>query len=231
MSTRSVRIDNLTFAFTADQKPFFENVTLELQPGIVTYIMGSNGSGKSTLFRILKGELRPSEIISGSVSINGITYPIINNTIPIELSNQVATIAQDISLMLAPQMTLQEHLKLAAASSKPGFSLFDRIVPKNTVRFSLPSNALISHLSGGQKQLLALMMVLQKPVHILLLDEPTSALDTQNAGQVFEALHEITVKLNLITLVITHDELCADRTNKRILHIERNSSDSRITIY
>src|SRR5581483_218231 len=61
-------------------------------------------------------------------------------------------------------------------------------------------------LSGGQRQILAIMMALQKPTRVLLLDEPTAALDNDNAQQVMAFLENITAELNLITLIICHDK-------------------------
>ena len=66
------------------------------------------------------------------------------------------------------------------------------------------SRNLSTNSSGGQRQILSLMMVLQREFDVLLLDEPTATLDEQNARMVFDFLHTL-AEAQITLLVVCHD--------------------------
>ena len=71
--------------------------------------------------------------------------------------------------------------------------------------FNIPLNVPVENLSGGQRQILSILMCLQKPTSILLLDEPTAALDTKNAQLVMSLLKTLQQEKNMLILMICHD--------------------------
>ena len=60
-------------------------------------------------------------------------------------------------------------------------------------------------MSGGQRQMLALLMVTQKPIDLLLLDEPTAALDSKNSDYVMQGIRTLAQEKNICILCISHD--------------------------
>ena len=63
----------------------------------------------------------------------------------------------------------------------------------------------VSLLSGGQRQILAIMMAIQKECGLLLLDEPTSALDSQNSETVMQFIKDLVAQTGITVLIICHD--------------------------
>ena len=74
-------------------------------------------------------------------------------------------------------------------------------------RFHIDIHKPVYMLSGGQRQILALLMVLQKQVDVLLLDEPTATLDEENAVLVFEFLKGLTLRGITVVTVCHNREL------------------------
>ncbi len=85
-----------------------------------------------------------------------------------------------------------------------------RQLEKNNLESSLladfwhTSRKMVSELSGGQKQILAIVMMLQKKPSFLLLDEPTAALDPHNAQLVMQALEQM-IRNGITVIMICHD--------------------------
>jgi len=94
-------------------------------------------------------------------------------------------------------------------------------------KFHIDVSKPASKLSGGQRQILALLMVLQKERSVLLLDEPTATLDEQNATLVFEFLMTLTLQ-NVTLLVVCHDRELVNRyANGQHLHLEMGAHGLR----
>lgn len=204
---KGIFIDNVTFRFSADQKPFFDMVSLHVPAGRLHFIQGKNGTGKSTLFRILQGQLMPGEILLGSYALDA-EKVMLHNGVPKTLTSKVKTVVQDTSRLLADEFTVERNLQCAQLPRYPGLRALPVVdkLPPLLSRCGIEKTALVERLSGGQRQILAISMVLQKPTSVLLLDEPTAALDQENATMVMDFIRELAVSLNLTVLIISHDK-------------------------
>lgn len=93
-------------------------------------------------------------------------------------------------------------------------------------RFHIDRKKPVHLLSGGQRQILALLMVLQTPIDYLLLDEPTATLDEENAEMVFEFLQGLTQE-GLTIFVVCHDKDLVERfLTGQSLHIAKTQLGS-----
>ncbi|MEV4091564.1 energy-coupling factor ABC transporter ATP-binding protein [Streptosporangium saharense] len=158
-------------------------------------VVGANGSGKSTLARLVNGLALPT---SGRVTVLGLDTrreaARIRRRVGFLFSDPDAqivmpTVAEDVAFSLRRRgLTRQET---------------DRRVREVLTRYGLAGHAdhPAHHLSGGQKQLLALCSVMVLDPEVLVMDEPTTLLDLRHSRQVAELLRELPQQV----VVVTHD--------------------------
>lgn len=193
-----MHVQNLCFQHKKNDPYFFENLSFDLAKGKIHALHGKNGIGKTVLFNLIGKKNYGHAVVTGEIKCEG----------------AVSLVNQRFDLMIADQFSFEENLRFACmntfpspfASLKKPFYPFEPLLEKFHINFSMPAY----RLSGGQRQILALLMVLQKNPQILLLDEPTATLDEENAIMVFEFLKTLTEK-NLTFLVICHDKELIDR--------------------
>lgn len=205
-------VKDLTFIFPSG-KQLFTKLSLTLEEAGLYFLTGKNGAGKTTLARILAGLTVHAENVSGTITLSNTPHDLSLETTRHFLYNNVAYVNQRVDDMLAPHFTAQENLTASAFSRYPLLELAKHI---NDVPFGIPDDIPVKNLSGGQRQLLALAMVLQKKPLMLILDEPTSALDEAHALQVMDTIKQISS--HILCICICHDNGLIERYGqKRIL--------------
>ena len=187
-----------------------DDLSLALDAGSFTALLGGSGSGKTTALKTINGLVTPD---AGQVLIDGAPA---GAEPPHVLRRRIGYVFQEIGLF--PHMTVAENIAIA-----PRLAGWDR--PKIAARVTelldlvaLPADIaqrLPAALSGGQRQRVGVARALAASPKIMLMDEPFGALDpvTRDAlGRDYRALHE---RLGLTTLMVTHDVcealLLADR--------------------
>ena len=206
---------------TVNEKKALEGVTLHLVPGDFVTIVGSNGAGKSTLFNAVAGDFYVDE---GSITLDGedITYLPAHRR-----SRQIGRLFQDPLRGIAPHMTIEENLALAAGSG----GWFARMTRQDKARFrdrlALLEMGLedrmkqpVGLLSGGQRQALTLLMATMNPPKLLLLDEHTAALDPATAEKVLALTRQIVEEHHITTMMVTHNMKNALELGSRTLMMD-----------
>jgi len=227
-------LNNLNFKFNSQDQPFFHDVHIEFNSGSVYFIQGKNGVGKSTFFSILQGTTPRSALLTGTIIFNDIEFFIKNNYMNPKISAHVKTVAQDVTTMIVNPMTVEENLKLANLPTYPRCKPLSSTINTKTIMHEAHINQLMSvqQLSGGQKQILAITMALQKPTQILLLDEPTAALDEKNTHMVIQFLNTLAQTMDIIIIVITHDkELTQTYAHNRSIIIKKDINETRTVAF
>ena len=193
-----IKLTNASFHFA--DIPVLRSIDLQIHPGEFTAIMGANGSGKTTLARCLNGLLIPQ---TGSVCIDGKTttdpgcLPSIRRTVGMVFQNpddQLAT------------TTVESELAFGLENTAVAADEMHQRVDQTLADFGLESyrNAAPHHLSGGEKQRLAIAAALIMRPRYLVLDEPTALLDPQHRRQVIELLHTLREQHGVATILVTH---------------------------
>lgn len=210
MSPYVLRLSDVSLSFNSTNDAFFSGLDLALRRGELSSLRGKNGSGKSTLFKILRGSLDSTFIVKGSATVMEKTY-LLEDTAATSraLKRSVALVSQRYDAMIADAFSFRENLSFAAFSPFPAWMRPLRKppqVPAFIHRFGIDDNTPVKLLSGGQRQILALLMVLQRQPSILLLDEPTATMDSCNARMVFDFVAELVAGGEVTALVISHDD-------------------------
>ena len=199
-----IEIKNLSFSYSNDDEEkqyVLNNVSLDIEKGSYTVIVGHNGSGKSTLAKLLIGLLAQEQ---GQIIIDGIELT--NNTI-YEIRNKIGVVFQNPDNQFIGS-TVEDDI---------AFGLENHLVPNGEMQAIIEEYAektgMINFLkkeptklSGGQKQRVAIAGVLAMHPEIIILDEATSMLDPKGKREIKELIKKMRDIVPNITIVsITHD--------------------------
>ena len=180
------------------------DVSLSVQQGLVTAIVGDNGSGKSTLIKLLSGNLAPD---AGTITVEGREHT--HLTIAQALQMGIRTVYQDLSL--DDWKNSYENIFLGHERMHGPFldrCRMEREAAELLKRLEITISDLtqpVRVLSGGQRQALTLMMATYNPPKLLLLDEHTAALDPATAEKVLEITKNTVEENHLTCMMITHN--------------------------
>jgi simple sugar transport system ATP-binding protein len=182
------------------------DVSLALEAGSVTALLGDNGAGKSTLIRILSGVSKPS---AGQLLIDG--QPIVLRDPRDARAHGIATVYQD--LALAPLLSVWRNFVLGAEPQLGSGPLrrldaasARRSVQEELKRFQLDIDIdrPAAQLSGGERQILAIARAIHVGSRVLVLDEPTAALSSTQAERVLAAIRDARARGQAV-LLVTHN--------------------------
>lgn len=203
-----------------NQVTALDHVSLTIEKGGFTAIIGSSGSGKSTLLHIIGGVDVPT---SGKVYLDGQdVYAQNNEKLAIFRRRQVGLIYQFHNLI--PTLNVVENITLPVLMDKRSVNeerlndllhmlgLWDR------------KNHLPNQLSGGQQQRVSIGRALMNAPAVMLADEPTGSLDSRNGHEIIKLLKESNKKYGQTLILVTHDENIALQAD-RIIGI----SDGKVT--
>lgn len=190
------------------EKKSLRGVDLKINQGEFITVIGSNGAGKSTLLNVIAGEILAT---AGSIKIDEIN---VTNKASYERAGLVARVFQDPLAGTCGDLTIAENLALAERrGSTRGFSLaltkakreeYRSILSRLKLGLEDRLDAMMSTLSGGQRQAVSLLMATMSPLKILLLDEHISALDPKTAAFVMQLTQQIITEKKLTALMVTH---------------------------
>ena len=187
-----------------------QDVSLSIEKGSFTAIVGKSGSGKSTLLQALGGLDAPD---SGCVKLEGIEmYRLSDEKLAQIRRRRIGFVFQAFHLL--PEYTVKDNILLPSYldGSKPDLELFEQLVKSLEISDLLHKQP--AQLSGGQQQRVAIARaLLQKPA-IILADEPTGNLDSQNAAAVFDLLRRAATENGQTVVYITHDNDLAQRADR-----------------
>jgi len=190
-------------------KPVLRDVSMDVDEGAVTVIVGRSGSGKSTLLRCLNGL---ESIESGSVVLRGepIGYKLTNRLHQLpsrEMSQQrqkFGFVFQNFNLF--SNMTAIENVMLGplrVARRPKDVARREAVELLRRVGLGDRCEAYPARLSGGQQQRVAIARALAMKPSVLLMDEPTSALDPEMVAEV-ESVIKSVIGDGMTTVVVTH---------------------------
>jgi putative ABC transport system ATP-binding protein len=176
-------------------------VSVDVESGALTAVMGPSGSGKSTLMHILAGLDRPT---AGDVWIADTKIGELNDTQLTRLRREhIGFIFQFFNLL--PMLTAKENivLPLSIAGEKPDAEWVAELAAAVGLVERLSHRP--SELSGGQQQRVAIARALVSKPTVMFADEPTGNLDSKTSGGILELLRDSVSTYGQTTVMVTHD--------------------------
>ena len=192
-----LRISDACKSFSNSKKFVLNNVSLEIQEGLITSLTGASGSGKTTLLRCIQGL---EKLDSGTIFCDGVKGFVFQD---FHLFNNMNIID---NLTYAPlcQKKDPDEVMSIANNLLRNLDIMDK------------SHAYPNQLSGGQKQRVALARSLVLRPNILLCDEPTSSLDFGSIKEVVSLLESVQ-SMGLSLIIASHDLDFVSRISDRLL--------------
>ena len=185
-------------------------VSVSLEQGVYTAIMGPSGSGKSTLMHCLAGldTVSHGDVYIGDTRVTGLGDRALTRL----RREKVGFIFQQFNLL--PTLTAQENilLPLSIAGRKPDREWFDTVIETVGLRPRLGHRP--SQLSGGQQQRVACARALVTRPDVVFADEPTGNLDSRAGAEVLNFLRRSVRDYGQTIVMVTHDPNAASYADR-----------------
>lgn len=199
------------------------DVSMAVQSGSVTCLLGDNGAGKSTLIQILSGVHRPSE---GRYLVDG--EPVAFASPREALGRGIATVYQDLAMI--PLMSVWRNFFLGAETQR-GWGPFRRLDVERCAVVAVEelaqlgvqlrdANQPVGTLSGGERQAVAIARAIHFGARVLILDEPTAALGVKQAAVVLRYIGRARER-GVGVVVVTHNPYHAAAIGDRFVILRR----------
>ncbi len=197
-----ISVRNVTYEYREEETVYaaVKDLSLEIERGSFTVILGHNGSGKSTLAKMLNGLNKPT---SGDVLVDGINTK--DESTEIEVKRKVGMVFQNPDNQIIASIVEEdvafgpENLGLEPSEIRRRVDNALKAVDMYDFRESTPHR-----LSGGQKQRIAIAGIMAMEPECLVLDEPTAMLDPKGRAEIISTLHRLNSDKGITIVLITH---------------------------
>ena len=196
----SVELRNVSFRYAEDQPEVLRDISLRIEPGSMTALVGASGSGKTTLVRLIA---RFFDVTQGSVILGGVDVRQMSSE---QLAGQISQIFQDAYLF---QGSIADNIRIGKPDASDAQIMeaarqagVIEIIERLPQGLETPVGEGGARLSGGERQRISIARALIKDAPILLVDEATAALDAENQAAIADALARLRGTRTLI--VIAH---------------------------
>lgn len=186
-----------------DKHKVLHEINLDIYKGEIFVLMGGSGSGKSTLLRIMTGGIKPTDgqILFGDKELNTL------NTDQVEqikrrfgMSFQSSALLDFLTVQENVSLPLREHTKL----DDKVISIIAKM-KLNLVGLQGFEDFYPSELSGGMKKRVGVARAIAMDPEVVFYDEPTAGLDPVVCHVIDKLILDLTKKLNLTSIVVTHN--------------------------
>ncbi|MFB6224678.1 MAG: ABC transporter ATP-binding protein [Haloarcula sp.] len=224
-SQRPLVGEELKLTYPSSDQPIIDGESIAAEPGAVTALVGPNGSGKSTLLKGLANQLTPE---AGTVVLDGHEIQTLKTK---EIARKLGLLSQEST---SPNSITVEDLVYHGRYPHRGF--FDSVTDEDeaAVERAIELSGCghlrereVGSLSGGQKQLAWIAMVLAQDTDVLLLDEPTTFLDLHHQLEVMEIIETLRDQSDITIMVVLHDIQQAARLADRMVALKDGEIQAR----
>lgn len=196
-----ISIRNLSFS-RGDNK-IFDDISLDIERGKITAIMGPSGTGKTTLLKLIGGQLCPEQ---GTIKVDGHDVPRLGRTQLYELRKRMGMLFQSGALLTDMNVydnvafPLREHTHLSESMIRTLVLMKLEAVGLRGARDLMPNQ-----LSGGMARRVALARAIALDPMMILYDEPFTGQDPISMGVLVHLIKSLNSTLGLTSIIVSHD--------------------------
>jgi lipoprotein-releasing system ATP-binding protein len=194
--------------------PVLKGVSLEISKGELVSIVGASGAGKSTLLYVVSSLEKADQ---GSLFFEGQDIAQLSNKALSQYRNEHIGFVFQFHHLL-PEFTALENVCIPGWIAKKPKKAIEKKAMELLDFMGLADKASKkpNSLSGGEQQRVAVARALINDPHLIFADEPTGNLDSENAIALHELFIQLRDTMNQSFLIVTHNELLADRCNRKL---------------
>jgi phospholipid/cholesterol/gamma-HCH transport system ATP-binding protein len=196
-----VTVSNLSFS--RGPRKIFDDVSLSLERGKITAIMGPSGTGKTTLLKLIGGQLTPD---AGEIRVDGHNVHQLSNKALYSLRKRMGMLFQsgalltDMSVYDNVAFPLREHSQLPESMIRSLVLMKLHAVGLRGARGLMPSE-----LSGGMARRVALARAIALDPMMIMYDEPFTGQDPISMGALVHLIKALNSSLGLTSIIVSHD--------------------------
>ena len=197
-----ITIQDLTFTYKDETKPALQEIRLTVPEGGFLGVIGPAGAGKTPLARAITGMIPhhyPGDFY-GSVAVNGLDTV---DTSILDISRLVGMVFQDVDSQIISPLVEDEILYGLENFGVPREEIPQRMEEAlQKVGIAELKDRMVTSLSGGQRQKVAIASIIALKPRVLVMDEPTGELDPRSSRHVFSLLKELNEKEGITVILI-----------------------------
>ena len=211
----AMEVRDLSFAY--GKNSVLRGVSVKIEEGKITTIMGANGCGKSTLFSLMTKNLYPKK---GNIFLRGKNIQNLNLK---EFARQVSIVQQyntasdDITVERLVSFGRTPHRKMMQSRTECAMEVTGILAYRDRE---------VARLSGGQRQRVWIAMALAQNTKILFLDEPTTYLDIRYQIEILELVKKLNREYGITIVMVLHDINQAIAFSDRVVGLK----DGHVTV-
>jgi phospholipid/cholesterol/gamma-HCH transport system ATP-binding protein len=225
-------LENLHKSFGTKQ--VLRGISLDIKDGETTVIIGRSGTGKSVLLKLIVGLLQPDK---GTITIDGKRVDLMNEKDLYTMRRNIGYVFQGAALF--DSMTVAENLVLGIYEhGERDRKTLDEEIRRNLINVGLlPDPKEMSdeefreayetitskkpaELSGGMRKRVGVARALVGTPKYIFYDEPTTGLDPITSEQIDNLVYDLTTKLDVTSIVITHDIFSVYKVAHKVVMLE-----------
>jgi len=202
-------LDNSTLEYRSGKtiRRVFRDLTLEIEEGACTSIIGPNGCGKSSLQKAILGLV---DLKSGQVGVQ------LNDR------DYLSAVAQNYRQLLLPHESVKTNICLPCGGDRAGSLMKSHVLDRtqkvlNACNYEIGLNTRVRELSGGQQQALVIARSMAFDARIFLWDEPLAAIDFTKRHFFYREIQTVWGECKATCLLVTHDVEEAILLGKRVI--------------
>lgn len=211
-----IRAENITKSF--DGREVIRDISAVFEPAKTNLIIGKSGSGKTVFLKCIVGLL---EVDEGKIFYNDVLFTGLDFKAKKEIRKDMGMLFQGSALF--DSMTVEENVRFPL-DMFTDMSYEEKLERVNfcldRVHIVNSNHLLPAELSGGMKKRVAIARAIVLKPRFLFCDEPNSGLDPKTSIVIDELIREITVELNMTTIINTHDMNSVMENGEKIIFIE-----------